>query len=528
MPTEMGDPQRWTMKKIMEDTKAAAAIGEQGKIDATPAKAKRNVTAATRAKLAESMTAFWVKRRGAAPAQANTSPALVQTASNPNLALESPTRSPIDEKLRLESNQADIKVGREEAASSPVGSHARPEPAAKTSVQFMITGAVQVKLRNLGLSQGTIDKMTPAEAHAMLAASSGMTSKEAKLGGNFAINSRVSTPENQVAGVADDSVPQEISARPVSPKTLKANRKDSKRSTGPTSVAGKKMSSQNSYKHGFFARRLFPSAQQWADDGKDYQALAVAIHEHYQPIGSWEMFWAEKIVTEALRHARSIAYQQPLLGSNYRFWGTDLNTAQRHESAAFKHMLQAIKMLESIQEARKANSGLVQPITSYREQVSEASDGPATVTQESSETVDGCADKTEQLTDSSGSEDVVVGGTDDEQDGSGFLYQGPSDQVAVSSDGQGPENDVTQQTTKVCETNPDASQSQPAEGAARRAANVPQTPLADNLRLWMEREGMLTSEPLPSFAQTKNEGTKPNSAPARELTQPHIKEDSGE
>ena len=520
---------------MIKNKEEAGSTSEQLKNDATPAKANTQVAAAIDAKLSEKKKAYWAKRRGATPEQDGTPPVLVQTASTPTDGLEPLTRSSIDEELRPEANQADIKLGPAEVppigvgetVSSPVDGPARPQPAAKASVPFMITEATQAKLRDLGLSQGTIDKMTPAEAHAILKATSGMTSKEAKVSDNLAGDAGVSTLESKPAGAADDSVPQEIPAKPVSPKTLKANRENSKRSTGPTSEAGKQRSSQNSYKHGFFARRLFPTPQQWAEDGKDYRALAVTVHEHYQPIGPWEMFWAEKIVTEALRHARSIGYQQPVLGSDYRFWGTQLNTAQRHETAAFKHMLQAVKMLESIQEVRKANSSLAQPITSDREPVSEASSGRATVTPESSETEVGCADKTEQQADSRGSTDVVdVAATDDEQDGSGFLYQGPPDRGAVSSNEQGPEAGSTRQSTSVRGTNPDSPQSQPDEGDVREAANMPKNSLADIVARSIERDRLSTSEAIPIVFRAQNVGTNPNSVPAKEPTQTDFKEDS--
>jgi hypothetical protein len=353
------------------------------------------------------------------------------------------------------------------------------------------------------------------------------TFDEPKVTDSSRIDATGSTPASQAAEVADDSVRQEIPAKPVSPKTLKANRENSKHSTGPTSEAGKERSSQNGYKHGFFARRLFPTRQQWDEDGKNYEAFAVAVHEHYQPIGPWEMFWAEKIVTEALRHARSIGYQQSVLGSDYRFCGTQLNTSQRHESATFKQMLQAVKMLESIQDARKANSGLVQPITSDREQVSGASNGPATVTPEYSETEAGCADKTEQQPDSSGSEDVVVAGrTDDRQEGSGFLYQGTSGRGAVSSNERGPGEGSTGQSAKVCGPNPDSPQSQPGGGTVRKAANVPQHSMADIVDRSIKRERIPTSEIFPNGSQAKNVGAKPISVPAKEPTQADFKEDS--
>src|SRR4029077_9584056 len=135
-------------------------------------------------------------------------------------------------------------------------------------------------------------------------------------------------------------------AKTVSPEQLKANPKNSKRATGPTSKAGKARSSLNSYKEEFYPPRLYPTPKQWAEDGEDYRRISIFVHEHHKPVGRWEGFWAEKIVTEAIREARGIGFQQSTLDSGYRFSDTRLNTSERHISSAHKHQLQAIKMLE--------------------------------------------------------------------------------------------------------------------------------------------------------------------------------------
>lgn len=296
-------------------------------------------------------------------------------------------------------------------------------------------------------------------------------------------------------------VPQQAAAKPVSPAKLKANRENSKRSTGPRTEEGKKRSSQNSHKDGFFARRLFPSSKQWAEDGKDYQTIAAAVHEQYQPVGPWEMFWAEKIVTEALRNARSIGHQQSVLGLASRFLGTQLNTAQRHESAAFKQMLRAIEMLESIQAARKAKSGRVQPVASDREQVSEASNGPE----------GGRADETEPRADSFGSEDTVEASrADDEQDSNGFLYEGPADRDTVSSDKRDPG-----ERSKDSGTNPIISDYLARKAAVGKEANVSQHIIDREIA----RDRGPASEPLASRTQAKDVGTKADSVPSEETTQ---------
>jgi hypothetical protein len=334
----------------------------------------------------------------------------------------------------------------------------------------------------------------PVETVTVETGSTGQPAKSAK-------NASKTVSFEPTGSASSVDVPQQAEAKPISPAKLKANRENSKRSTGPRTEEGKKRSSQNSYKDGFFARRLFPSSKQWAEDGKDYQAIAAAVHEQYQPVGPWEMFWAEKIVTEALRNARSIGHQQSVLGLTSRFLGTQLNTAQRHESAAFKQMLRAIEMLESIQAARKAKSGRVQLVASDREQVSEASNAPE----------GGRADETKPRADSFGSEDTVeVSRADDEQDSNGFLYEGPADQDTVSSDKRDPA-----ERSKVCGTNPIISDYLARKAAVGKESNVFQHIIDREIA----RDRGQASEPLASRTQAKDVGTKADSVPSEETTQ---------
>jgi len=277
--------------------------------------------------------------------------------------------------------------------------------------------------------------------------------------------------------------------------------KNPKGSTGPKTEAGKRRSSRNSLKHGLNARRLFATPQQWAEDGEEYRAIAIGVNEYFRPKGFWEAFWAEQIVIHALLHARGIGFQQLTLGSNYRFWGTSLNTSQRHVSGAFKHLLQAIKMLEEIQSKRKATSGQLESGGSDCEQVSsEALENPASFPSESSEIVAGCAGENGQQGDSIGSEGTVdAEQADDEEEDDGFLFDGPT---IVP-----PSNSVsTAQLTKLAETKSTDSPQPQARGWGGKPAC--EHPLADLADLIDEINGIKReSELVPSVAQNENVGT---------------------
>jgi hypothetical protein len=266
----------------------------------------------------------------------------------------------------------------------------------------------------------------------------GETSEEATARANSVKDASVLTPANLGPRVADKRLPRQTAAKSVPPQTRNANPETPPRATGPKTAAGKRRASHNSYKEGFYTGRLYPTQKEWQKDGKDYQAISVGVHEYYEPVGFWEMFWAEQIAAHAVRHARSIGYQQSVLGSAYAFSGTELNTAQRHESAAFNRMRQAIEMLESIQAKRKADSGQLQPAGSDREHVSETSNSPASSPSESFEIVADCADENKPHAGPSGPDDVVdVSQAAGDEAGSGYLYQGPPDRGAVSSTQQG-------------------------------------------------------------------------------------------
>ncbi len=85
-----------------------------------------------------------------------------------------------------------------------------------------------------------------------------------------------------------------------------ANRKNAQKSTGPRTESGKAKAAGNSYKHGFFAKRLFLAAEQCAD----YETVANGVYQHFQPVGFMENFWLEKVATEAFRFARLIQHEQ--------------------------------------------------------------------------------------------------------------------------------------------------------------------------------------------------------------------------
>jgi hypothetical protein len=350
-----------------------------------------------------------------------------------------------------------------------------------------------------------------------------------------AVDGISSTSTNHIPGATANRFLQVPPAETVSPEQRKPNRKNLNRSTGPTSKAGKARSSQNSYKEGHYARRLYPTAKQWAEDGEDYRKISIALHEHYKPVDAWEGFWVEKIATETIREARGIGFQQRTLGSEYRFWGTSLNTSERHVSSAHKRLHQAIKMLEDIQAKRLANSGQPQPTDPKSEQVSKTSNHAGPFPMQSSETVAGPTDVTEQQHADSGDpgDAIDVGRSDDEQDGYSFLYDGPPpDRDVVSPSQSGQQAVSAGQSTENGGTNPKASpQFDPRAGRIREDTSEPPHMLADIVYKvigWDKNGGTNSPLPQPQPRPQASPGSVSQAETVSQRHKPEVKDRSNE
>lgn len=170
--------------------------------------------------------------------------------------------------------------------------------------------------------------------------------------------------------------------RQVSSEKTEANRKNAQKSTGPRTESGKAKAAANSYKHGFFAKRLFLNKEQWAKDATDYETVANGFYQHYQPVGYMENLWLEKAATEALRLARLIQHEQKALDRGAPFERRSPDSILRYQTAINRQFVQAIKELERHQANRKAEAnppGQPSPAatstTEEREETTAAPDG---------------------------------------------------------------------------------------------------------------------------------------------------------
>jgi len=164
------------------------------------------------------------------------------------------------------------------------------------------------------------------------------------------------------------------SEKAVSAEKLAANRANAQKSTGPKSTAGKKKSSRNSWKHGLFAKRYFNGKDHEAEDWEDFKKLLDGVCGYYQPVGSIESFWAERIAFEMLRFARLAGHEQGSFKSGQAVLGDlPIEIILRVQAASSRQIEFATKQLEKLQQTRK----LLPAIKSTENQI-----GPQNITSE--------------------------------------------------------------------------------------------------------------------------------------------------
>jgi hypothetical protein len=142
-----------------------------------------------------------------------------------------------------------------------------------------------------------------------------------------------------------------------SPQKLAANRSNAKRSTGPTTLAGKAKASQNSYRHGFYANSMFPNEQVRAQDEAEYEMLYKALRDYYSPRGSEEERLVEQLAKENLRRVRVERIEQEAIAKNGAGAFVHSNfipNILRCETTASHEIRRLTERLEALQEKRFA------------------------------------------------------------------------------------------------------------------------------------------------------------------------------
>jgi hypothetical protein len=101
--------------------------------------------------------------------------------------------------------------------------------------------------------------------------------------------------------------------RTVSARKIEANRRNSRKSTGPNTVAGKEAASKNAIRHGFYSKCLLVQHQDGEESHSEYMDWYAAIHKHFQPSGWLEGFRVEEIAVLSWRLRRSLRSESGLI-----------------------------------------------------------------------------------------------------------------------------------------------------------------------------------------------------------------------
>ena len=115
-----------------------------------------------------------------------------------------------------------------------------------------------------------------------------------------------SAPINPTPQQDGASLPLRDNKQSIVPETVNAGREvqSSKRgSTGPRSEAGKRRSSRNAFKHGFFAKVVVIPGESFAK----YRSLLKSLRDEWQPVGATEEFLIEMIANIIWRLKRLYA-----------------------------------------------------------------------------------------------------------------------------------------------------------------------------------------------------------------------------
>lgn len=118
---------------------------------------------------------------------------------------------------------------------------------------------------------------------------------------------------NEQASLSNE-VAAEVRVKPtVSLRKVEANRRNSRKSTGPNTVAGKKRASKNAIRHGFYSKCLLVQHPDGKEDRAEYDDLYLGVREHYHPVGWLEEFRVEEIAVLSWRHRRSLRSESGMI-----------------------------------------------------------------------------------------------------------------------------------------------------------------------------------------------------------------------
>ncbi len=137
-----------------------------------------------------------------------------------------------------------------------------------------------------------------------------------------------------------NEVKTEVKGKPtISPRKVESNRRNSQKSTGPKTAAGKKRVSRNAVRHGFFSKFLLIQHRDGNENQNEYNDFYTDVRKHYQPVGWLEEIWVEKITVGSWRLRRLIRCEagqidRALTGHSYELQQSKVDDLADPDSAS--------------------------------------------------------------------------------------------------------------------------------------------------------------------------------------------------
>ncbi|MBZ5653584.1 MAG: hypothetical protein LAO18_24250 [Acidobacteriia bacterium] len=127
-------------------------------------------------------------------------------------------------------------------------------------------------------------------------------------GGSLA-NSSHALHKDQQGGGSNELTAEATGKSTASPRRVRANRQNSRKSTGPRTPNGKKRASMNAVKHGFFSKFLLVQHPEGKVSQSELDKFYAGVRKHYQSVGFLEELWMEKIAVWSWRLRRLIRFE---------------------------------------------------------------------------------------------------------------------------------------------------------------------------------------------------------------------------
>jgi hypothetical protein len=141
-------------------------------------------------------------------------------------------------------------------------------------------------------------------------------------------------PEKNDRSRVSHEIEAEVTEKPtVSLRRIESNRRNSLKSTGPRTAAGKKRVSKNAVRHGFFSKFLLIQHRNGQESQGEYDDFYAGVRKHYQPVGWLEEFWLEKIAVSIWLLRRLIRCQSGQIDRALAQHSYELQQAKAEELA---------------------------------------------------------------------------------------------------------------------------------------------------------------------------------------------------